>query len=133
MKQLLTKYQIFTILPQISHFHKNCNFSSIFVTLRPTTSSPKISWQGHVRNTLFHFGQLAHWSINGLGLPSLPATMCLYKTRVTTRVVHSYTVDDKVTSPKTWTDSILYNWKFNLFLTFLWRGHQPKYFPKVCS
>ena len=30
IKQLLTKYQIFTILPQISHFHKNRNFSSIF-------------------------------------------------------------------------------------------------------
>ena len=32
IKQLLTKYQIFTILPQISHFHKYCNFSSIFAT-----------------------------------------------------------------------------------------------------
>ena len=30
MKQLLTKYQIFTILPQVSHFHKYRNFSSIF-------------------------------------------------------------------------------------------------------
>ena len=28
IKQLLTKYQIFTILPQISHFHKYRNFSS---------------------------------------------------------------------------------------------------------
>ena len=28
----MTKYQIFTILPQISHFHKNRNFSSIFAT-----------------------------------------------------------------------------------------------------
>ena len=25
-KQLLTKYQIFKKLPQISHIHKNCNF-----------------------------------------------------------------------------------------------------------
>ena len=33
IKQLLTKYQIFMILPQISHFHKNHNFSSIFATL----------------------------------------------------------------------------------------------------
>ena len=32
IKQLLTKYQIFMILPQISHFHINRNFSSIFVT-----------------------------------------------------------------------------------------------------
>ena len=32
IKQLLTKYQIFTILPQISHFHKYRNFSSIFAT-----------------------------------------------------------------------------------------------------
>ena len=28
-EQLLTKYQIFTILPQISHFYKNRNFSGI--------------------------------------------------------------------------------------------------------
>ena len=32
IKQLLTKYQIFTILPQISHFHNNRNFSSMFAT-----------------------------------------------------------------------------------------------------
>ena len=30
MKQLLKKYQIFTILPQISQFHKNRKFSSTF-------------------------------------------------------------------------------------------------------
>ena len=30
IKQLLTKYQIFTILPQISHFHKYRKFSSYF-------------------------------------------------------------------------------------------------------
>ena len=29
MKQLLTKYQIFTKLPEISHIHKNYNFVSI--------------------------------------------------------------------------------------------------------
>ena len=29
LKQLLTKYQIFTKLPQIPHIHKNRNFSSI--------------------------------------------------------------------------------------------------------
>ena len=32
IKKSLTKYQIFTILPQISHFHKFRNFSSIFAT-----------------------------------------------------------------------------------------------------
>ena len=30
IKQLLTKYQIFTILPQISHFHKCHNFFKYF-------------------------------------------------------------------------------------------------------
>ena len=30
IKQLLTKYQVFTILPQISHFHKNRNFFKYF-------------------------------------------------------------------------------------------------------
>ena len=32
IKKLLTKYEMFTILPQISHFHKFRNFSSIFAT-----------------------------------------------------------------------------------------------------
>ena len=32
IKQLLTKYQISTIIPQISNFHKNRNFSSLFGT-----------------------------------------------------------------------------------------------------
>ena len=32
IKQLLTKYQIFTKLPQIPHIHINRNFSSIFAT-----------------------------------------------------------------------------------------------------
>ena len=32
IEQLLTKYQIFTKFPQIPHFHKNHNFSSIFAT-----------------------------------------------------------------------------------------------------
>ena len=31
-KQLLTKYQTFTTLPQIPHIHINRNFSSIFAT-----------------------------------------------------------------------------------------------------
>ena len=39
IKQLLTKYQIFMILPQISHFHEYRNFSSIFAPFRPTASS----------------------------------------------------------------------------------------------
>ena len=32
IKQLLTKYQFFTKLPQIPHIHMNLNFSSIFAT-----------------------------------------------------------------------------------------------------
>ena len=40
-----------------------------------------------------------YWSINGLELPCLAATLCLYETRVT-RVVCSCTVYEKVTSPK---------------------------------
>ena len=58
IKQLLTKYQIFMILPQISHFHKYRNFQVFLQLFRPTASSLWISWQGHVRNTLFHFCQL---------------------------------------------------------------------------
>ena len=40
IKQLLTKYQIFTILPQISHFHKYRNFSSIFATFKTNCFIP---------------------------------------------------------------------------------------------
>ena len=39
IKQLLTKYQIFTILPQISHFHKYRNFQVFLQLFRPTASS----------------------------------------------------------------------------------------------
>ena len=58
IKKLLTKYQIFTILPQISHFHKFRNFSSIFATFEANCFIPINFMQGHVRNTLFHFCQL---------------------------------------------------------------------------
>ena len=57
IKQLLKKYQIFTILPKISHFHKIVIFQ-VYLQLRPTASFVYILWQGHVRNTLFHFCQL---------------------------------------------------------------------------
>ena len=40
IKKFLTKYQIFTILPQISHFHKFCNFSSIFATFETNCFIP---------------------------------------------------------------------------------------------
>ena len=43
-------------------FSQNCNFSSIFATFRPTASSLKILWHGHVRDTLFHFCQW--WTVN---------------------------------------------------------------------
>ena len=39
IKQLLTKYQIFTILPQISHFHKIVIFQVYLQLFRPTASS----------------------------------------------------------------------------------------------
>ena len=39
MMELLTKYQIFSKLPQITHIYKNRNFSGIIVTFRPTASA----------------------------------------------------------------------------------------------
>ena len=70
--------------------------------------------------------------VKGMELPCLAATLCLYMTRVA-RTVRSWRVDAKVNLSKTLTDSLLCDQKFNLFLTFLTRGHQPKYFLKVCS
>ena len=70
--------------------------------------------------------------VNGLELPCLAATLCLNENMVT-RVVRSCAVYAKVSSSKLWTDSLLYDRKFNLFLIFLARGHGPKYFLKVCS
>ena len=70
--------------------------------------------------------------VNGLELPCLVATLCLYETMVA-KVVCSYAVDAKRNWSKTWTDSLLCDRKFYRFLTFLARGHRPKYFLKVCS
>ena len=39
IKKLLTKYQIFTILPQISHFHKILIFQVYLQLFKPTVSS----------------------------------------------------------------------------------------------
>ena len=56
IRQLLTKYQFFKKLPQISHTHKNCKFKSIIgLFFRPTASTLEILLQWHVRNVLFIF------------------------------------------------------------------------------
>ena len=39
MMELLTKNQIFSKLPQITHIYKNRNFSGIIVLFRPTASA----------------------------------------------------------------------------------------------
>ena len=54
---VMTKYLIFTKLPQISHIHKNRNFKVKLERDRPTARSLSILWQGHVRNLLFNFCQ----------------------------------------------------------------------------
>ena len=53
LRQLLTKYQIFKILPQISHFHKNHNFSSIFTTLLDQLLHPYKSYGRDMSGILF--------------------------------------------------------------------------------
>ena len=80
-----------------------------------------------IRNSSSHSSLV----VNGLEFPCLAATLCLYKTMVT-KVVCSWAVDAKINISQTWTDSLLCDRKFNLFLTFLARGHKPKYFLKVC-
>ena len=59
-KLLLTKYQIFTKLTQISYNHKNVLFffKHNWNFFRPTASSLEISWQGDDGNQLFQFCQL---------------------------------------------------------------------------
>ena len=81
-----------------------------------------------IRNSSSHSSLV----VNSLELLCLGATLCLCETRVTW-VVHSCAVDAKVTLSKTWSDSLLYDQKFNLFLKFLTRGHRPKYFLKVST
>ena len=54
----MTKYQIFMILPQISHFHKFRNFSSIFATFETKCFIPINFMAGTCQNTHFHFCQL---------------------------------------------------------------------------
>ena len=53
IKQLLTKYQIFTTLPQISHFHKNRNFSSIICTFLDQLLHPYKFYGRDMSGTLF--------------------------------------------------------------------------------
>ena len=54
-KKLLTKYQIFTILPQISHFHKFRNFSSIFATSETNCFIAKNFMAGTCQENSFSF------------------------------------------------------------------------------
>ena len=56
IKQLLTKYQLFTKLPKILYIYKNRNFVSIIEKrYNNCFYSIKILGQGHVGNLLFHF------------------------------------------------------------------------------
>ena len=70
--------RIFKFELQLSNYWQNIKFSRycpkfhIFIKIiifqvylqlfRPTASSLQVLWQGHVRNTLFHFCQL--WAVN---------------------------------------------------------------------
>ena len=54
IKQLLTKYQIFMILPQISHFHKYRNFSSLFATFKTNCFIP-INFYGRDMSGILFF------------------------------------------------------------------------------
>ena len=54
IKKLLTKYQIFMILPQISHFHKFRNFSSIFATFETNCFIP-INFYGRDMSGILFF------------------------------------------------------------------------------
>ena len=55
IKKLLTKYQIFTKLPQISHFHKFRNFLSIFATFETNCSIPINFMAGTCQEYSFSF------------------------------------------------------------------------------
>ena len=60
IKQLLTKYQIFTILPQISHFHKYRNFSSIFATFLDQLLHPYKFYGSDMSGILFFIFASCH-------------------------------------------------------------------------
>ena len=51
----MTKYQIFTILPQISHIHKFRNFSSIFATFETNCFIPINFMEGTCQEYSFSF------------------------------------------------------------------------------
>ena len=48
--------------PKFHIFTKIVIFQVYLQLFRPTTSSLSILWQGHIRNTVFHFCQL--WAVN---------------------------------------------------------------------
>ena len=51
----VTQCQIFTILPQILHFHKNRNFSSIFATFKTNCLIPINFMAGACQEYSFSF------------------------------------------------------------------------------
>ena len=55
IKQLLTKYQIFTKLPQIPYIHINRNFSSIFATFKANCFTPINFMAGKFQEYSFSF------------------------------------------------------------------------------
>ena len=56
IKQLLAKYRFFEKLPQISHIHKYCRFSSIIVIFQTNCFYPTNFMSiAFMRNTLFQF------------------------------------------------------------------------------
>ena len=61
------------------HIFTNIVIFQVFLQLlRPTASSLQISWQGHVRNTLFHFCQLPPVNVKNSALKSFPRSVVLH-------------------------------------------------------
>ena len=63
MKQLLTKYKIFTELPQISHIHKNRNLLINCNLLDQLLLPYNFLWQRHEECTFFHFCQFPLYTL----------------------------------------------------------------------
>ena len=88
IKKLLTKYQIFTILPQISHFHKFRNFSSIFATFE-TNCFILINFMAGTSSGIHHLGFSDHSLVYLTGKNK--------KVKLPPKIVKTYSLKNKLT------------------------------------
>ena len=121
------------ILPYLyCHIYNQSVGSSLGFKARFWESSNASGMEANIQVLLIRkFSSHSSSVVNGLELPCLAATLCLYKTMLT-KVVPSCAVDAKIIYQQCELTAALQS-KIQPFLDILGKVHRPKYFLKVCS